>query len=105
VETSAEIIAKKFYHRGDRLIARDMFDFALVTEKEPHELMAASEYLIRHADAIKSQLAGDTTFLQVQFDAIETLSYTPSFDEVRDKVLLQLDASIEHQKRMNTLGN
>jgi hypothetical protein len=105
VETSAEIIAKKFYHRGDRLIARDMFDFALVIEKEPRELMAASEYLIRHADAIKSQLAGDTTFLQVQFDAIETLSYTPSFDEVRDKVLFQLDASIEHQKRTNTLGN
>jgi predicted nucleotidyltransferase component of viral defense system len=105
VETSAEIIAKKFFHRGDTLLARDMFDFALVAEREPRELMEASKYLIRHADAIKSQLAGDTSSLQVQFDAIETLSYTPSFDEVRDKVLSQLDASIEHQKRMNTLGN
>lgn len=27
VETSAEIIAKKFWHRGDRLTARDIFDF------------------------------------------------------------------------------
>jgi predicted nucleotidyltransferase component of viral defense system len=105
VETSAEIIAKKFYHRGDRLIARDMFDLALVIEKEPRELMAASEFLIRHADAIKSQLAGDTSSLRVQFDAIEKLSYTPLFDEVRDKVLFQLEASIEHQKRINTLGN
>lgn len=28
VETASEIIAKKFYHRGHRLLARDMFDFA-----------------------------------------------------------------------------
>jgi predicted nucleotidyltransferase component of viral defense system len=28
VETGAEIVAKKFFHRGNRLLARDMFDFA-----------------------------------------------------------------------------
>ncbi len=35
VETAAEIIAKKMYHRGDRVTARDLFDFALVIEREP----------------------------------------------------------------------
>lgn len=102
VETSAEIIAKKFYHRGDRLVARDMYDCALVMEKEPDALMEASPFLIRHADAIQALLAGDTTYLRIQFDAIEKLSYDPSFEEVQQKVLQQVKASIEHQ---NTLRN
>lgn len=29
VETSAEIIAKKLWHRGDRATARDLFDLAI----------------------------------------------------------------------------
>jgi len=35
VETSAEIIAKKIWHRGSRFTARDIFDLATVAEKEP----------------------------------------------------------------------
>jgi predicted nucleotidyltransferase component of viral defense system len=34
VETAAEIIAKKMYHRGDRVTARDLFDLSLVIERE-----------------------------------------------------------------------
>lgn len=93
VETAAEIVAKKFYHRGNRLLARDMFDFALVAEKEPEELLQASEFIIRYLAPIKTALAGDLTSLRAQFDAIETLSYTPSFDHVREVVLYQLDAA------------
>lgn len=90
VETSAEIIAKKFFHRGDQLQARDMFDFALVAEKEPDALYTAAPYLTRHIDAIRTILHGDTTRLQTQFAAIDTLSYTPSFDHVRELVLTRL---------------
>jgi predicted nucleotidyltransferase component of viral defense system len=46
VETAAEIIAKKFFHRGDRLLARDMFDFALIAENERDELLKASTFLV-----------------------------------------------------------
>ena len=35
VETSAEIIAKKVWYRGAEFTARDLFDFALVAEREP----------------------------------------------------------------------
>src|SRR5690606_37656560 len=42
VETSTEIVAKKMYYRGNRAKARDLFDFALVLEKEPDALMLAS---------------------------------------------------------------
>jgi len=38
VETSAEIIAKKVWHRGAEFTARDLFDFALVARKEPDAL-------------------------------------------------------------------
>lgn len=96
VETATEIIAKKFYHRGNRLFARDMFDFALVAEKEPDELLQASEFLIRHIDPIKTALAGDLTNLRSQFDAIEKIAYNPTFDHVRDVVIQQLDAAAEY---------
>ena len=35
LETSTEIVAKKVWHRGVEFTARDIFDFAMVTEKEP----------------------------------------------------------------------
>lgn len=38
VETSTEIVAKKVWHRGADFTARDLFDLALVVEKEPHAL-------------------------------------------------------------------
>jgi predicted nucleotidyltransferase component of viral defense system len=48
VETSAEIVAKKLWHRGDRATARDLFDLAIVIEREPTALAAASSFLTRH---------------------------------------------------------
>ena len=96
VETAAEIVAKKFFHRGNRLLARDMFDFALVAEKEPDELLQASKFLIRHIIPIKAALAGDLTNLRLQFDAIERLSFNPTFDHVRDVVIERLDAAVQY---------
>jgi len=96
VETATEIVAKKFYHRGNRLLARDMFDFAVVAEKEPDELLKASKFLIRYIKPIKEALAGDLTNLRLQFDAIETLSYNPSFDQVRDVVIQKLDDAAQY---------
>lgn len=80
VETSAEIIAKKFWHRGNRLTARDIFDFALVAEREPDELDAAGDFIIRHIDTMFEQLESNGEFLRQQFDAIATISYMPSYE-------------------------
>lgn len=93
VETGAEIVAKKFFHRGNRLLARDLFDFALVAEKEPDDLLNASKFLVRYITPIKKTLAGDLTHLRLQFDAIETLSYHPTFEQVCDIVKQKLDAA------------
>ena len=42
VETAAEVIAKKMYHRGDRATARDLFDLSMVVEREPEALAAVT---------------------------------------------------------------
>jgi len=80
VETAAEIIAKKMYHRGDRVTARDLFDFALVIEREPQKLMAATSFLLRNREAFLAQIRQPHAGLRTAFDAIAVLDYTPSFE-------------------------
>ena len=53
---------------------------------------------IRHIASIQTALAGDLTNLRLQFDAIETLSYTPPFDHLRDVVIERLDAAAQYVK-------
>lgn len=80
VEAAAEIIAKKMYHRGDRVTARDLFDLALVIEREPQQLLAATSVLLRYRDAFLSQIQTPHAGLRAAFDAIAMLEYTPRFD-------------------------
>ncbi len=80
VETAAEIIAKKMYHRGDRATARDLFDFALVIEREPQQLLAATPFLLRHREAFLSQIRQPHAGLRAAFDSIAILDYTPGFE-------------------------
>lgn len=80
VETAAEIIAKKMYHRGDRATARDLFDVALVIEREPQQLLMATPFLLRHREAFLSQIRLPHAGLRAAFDAIAMLDYTPGFE-------------------------
>ncbi|WDZ94965.1 nucleotidyl transferase AbiEii/AbiGii toxin family protein [Herbaspirillum sp. WKF16] len=99
VETSAEIIAKKFFHRGHRLAARDVFDFALVAEREPEQLEAAAPFLLRHFDAICLRLSDDAPIVREQFDAIDRLDYSPSFDHARRLVLERLQRFADLERK------
>lgn len=81
VETAAEIIAKKMYHRGDRVTARDLFDLALVVEREPESLLEAKPFLLRHRSVFMEQIRNPHPTLRAAFDAIATMDYTPSFDD------------------------
>lgn len=80
VETAAEIIAKKMFHRGDRVTARDLFDLALVIEKEPAQLAQARPFLLRHRETFLAQIRVPHPGLRAGFDAISTLDYRPSFE-------------------------
>lgn len=81
VETSAEIVAKKLWHRGDRATARDLFDLALVIEREPDALTTAAPYLTRHREAFLSQLEQRRAVLSAQFEAIDALEYRSNYDD------------------------
>lgn len=80
VEAAAEIIAKKMYHRGDRVTARDLFDLSLVIEREPDELARAAAFLVRHRDKFLAQIRQPGPGLLASFEAIAVLGYQPSFE-------------------------
>jgi hypothetical protein len=79
-ETAAEIVAKKMWHRGDRVTARDLFDLSFVIERDPAALLAAGEFLIRHRDTFLEQLTTRDAFIRQGFADIQTVNYTPTFD-------------------------
>ena len=81
VETAAEIMAKKLWHRGDTATARDIFDLSLVIEKTPEALRSAAKYLIRHREVFTAQMQDRKSVLQTQFEAIDALDYRPEFDD------------------------
>lgn len=81
VETAAEIIAKKLWHRGDMATARDLFDLSLVIEHDPEGLRAAAPWLCRHRATFLAQLASRAPVLRAQFEAIDALAYRPTYDD------------------------
>lgn len=86
VETAAEIVAKKLWHRGDRATARDLFDLSLVIDREPEALATAAPYLVRHRDAFLTQIDKRRAVLRAQFEAIDVLDYQPRYDEAVERV-------------------
>ena len=85
VETAAEIVAKKLWHRGDRATARDLFDLSLVIEREPEALIKAAKFLRKNADLFTSQIASRASVLKAQFAEIDVLNYKPSYDDVAQR--------------------
>lgn len=85
VETAAEIVAKKLWHRGDRATARDLFDLSLVIEREPEQLATAAPFLVRHRDAFLMQIRQRRPVLSAQFEAIDVLGYQPRYDEAVER--------------------
>lgn len=85
VETAAEIVAKKLWHRGDCATARDLFDLSLVIEREPEALATAAPYLVRHRDAFLTQIQQRRTVLGAQFEAIDVLGYQPQYDDTVER--------------------
>jgi hypothetical protein len=80
VETAAEVIAKKMYHRGDRATARDLFDVAMVAEREPDALAAAAPFLMRHRDRFLEQIGRPGPGFVATFEAIAATGYRPNLE-------------------------
>jgi predicted nucleotidyltransferase component of viral defense system len=80
VETATEIVAKKLWHRGDMATARDLFDLALVIDTEPDQLRTAAPFLTKHSGVFLDQLDKRHALIRAQFEAIDTLTFKPSFE-------------------------
>ncbi len=81
VETSVEIVAKKVWHRGDRFRARDIFDLALIAEKEPEALKSIAPILRDRKDVIMTRMKASDANLRDDFANLEVLEYRRSYDE------------------------
>jgi len=80
LETSAEIVAKKVWYRGAALKARDLFDIALVVDREPQRLEAAKSYLLERRAAILERLEQQEDQLRDDFAGLQALDYRPTYD-------------------------
>lgn len=90
VETSAEIVAKKLWHRGERFTARDIFDLAMVSELEPDSLHSIEPILRGRRDVVLKRIATQQAKLREDFEALEVLDYRRSFDECVARVITLL---------------
>jgi len=73
-------LAKKMFHRGDRATARDLFDLAMVVEREPDALQAAAPFLVRHRDRFLEQIRQPGAGFVATFEAIAATGYRPSLE-------------------------
>jgi predicted nucleotidyltransferase component of viral defense system len=81
VETSAEIIAKKMWHRGDQAKARDLFDLCAVATLEPEAIEVAQPFMRRHAAAFLQRLDARAEIAETEFDQIDARSFRMPFWE------------------------
>lgn len=81
LETPAEIVAKKMWHRGDTATARDLFDLALVIEHEADALRLYPEIFRKNSKTFIEQCKNRRSLLELQFNQIEWIGYQKSYDE------------------------
>jgi hypothetical protein len=81
VETTAEILAKKVWHRGREFTARDIFDFALIAAREPGAIESIRPILRERRELIRARIATGGKALRKTFSELDTLEFNPSFDE------------------------
>ncbi len=81
LETNAEILAKKMYHRGNQAKARDLFDLCAVADLDPAAIEQAAPFFKRHGDAFVAQLKANVGYLEEEFAQIQRIDYQRPFEE------------------------
>ena len=81
VETSAEIVAKKVWHRGFEFTARDIFDLSMVAELEPEALRKIPTILRERRALILERIMCHDSALRESFAQLDMIDYVRSFDE------------------------
>lgn len=81
VETNAEIIAKKLYHRGNQAKARDLFDLCAVADLDPGAIEQAAPFFARHGAAFIAELKANAGYVEDEFAQIQRIDYRRPFEE------------------------
>jgi hypothetical protein len=97
LETPAEIIAKKVYHRGERLQPRDMFDISAVARSMDEDYLASP--LSRFPDKVETALKVVEGFHpDLLKPVLEALNVRPGFEDSRETA--QIDTARILRKAM-----
>lgn len=86
LETPIEIVAKKIWHRGDVANARDLFDLALVIDKEGDGIRSYPEVFQKNALTFIEQCKTRKNTLEMQYEQIEKIGFQKSYAECLDVV-------------------
>jgi hypothetical protein len=91
VERSEEIVGKKVLYRAGEFKARDIFDLALVLEREPAATAALLPLLLSNSAALLERLARHDAALREDFEQIDVLDYRPDYAHCRELIRHILD--------------
>lgn len=81
LETPLEVVAKKMWHRGNKATARDLLDLCLVIEHMPKAFVSHKAIFTKHAQAFITQCHARKALLKPQFEQIDTLNFTKTYEE------------------------
>ena len=94
LETCAEIIAKKMWHRGNQAKARDLFDLCAVALAEPEAIKIAAPFFKKHGAAFLKRLEERSQFIEVEFNAIDALEFQQSFSDCMKQAYQIIEPSL-----------
>jgi hypothetical protein len=95
VETNAEIIAKKFWHRGDRPKARDLFDLCAVAVADPASISVVAPFMARHGRTFLQRMGEREAAMRDQFGRIDVLAFNRSFDDCAEMAKSIIGVALE----------
>jgi hypothetical protein len=96
VETNAEVLAKKMYHRGNQAKARDLFDLCAVADLDPSAIEQAAPFFKRYGEAFIAQLTANAGYIEEDFAQIQRIDYKRPFDECLTLGQFMIEAALRH---------
>ena len=80
VETPLEIVAKKIQFRATDFKARDLFDLALVLERESAAIPTLARLIQNKKDVLLKRFRSRDAVLREDFQALDVLNFNPSYN-------------------------
>lgn len=85
------------WHRGNKATARDLLDLSLVIAHMPKAFVPHKAIFTKHSQAFIAQCHARKALLKPQFEQINTLNFTKTYEEclaIVESFLIQLENTI-----------